>query len=245
MAAAVAAAGCSGEKKAETKVPPPDAKRVDESKAGQIAGRVVFEGNPPAKAPVSLGSDPFCVAQHPSGLLFDTLVVNGGGLENVFVYIKDGLGTYYFDTPTQAVTLDQRGCQYSPHVFGVQTGQPIVIGNSDATLHNVSAVANTNRGFNFGQPLPGLKETKTFTAPEVMVRFTCNVHQWMTAYAGVLEHPYFAVTKDGGQFTLRNVPAGTYTVEAWHEKLGTQSQSVTLAEKEQKPVTFTFKAALP
>lgn len=242
LAAATAAAGCSKEETAAKKTPPPDAKRVDESKAGQIAGRVVLEGTAPANAPVKLGSDPFCARQHPNGLAFETIVVNNGGLENVFVYVKDGLGTYYFDTPTQAVTLDQHGCQYSPHVFGVQTGQPIVISNSDSTLHNVNAMTNTNRGFNFGQPLAGLKETKSFTAPEVMVRFTCNVHQWMNAYAGVLDHPYFAVTKDGGQFTLKNVPAGTYTVEAWHETLGTQSQSVTVDGKTPAKVAASFKS---
>jgi hypothetical protein len=242
---ATAAAGCSGEKPAATTPPPPDAKRVDESKAGQIAGRVLFEGNPPANPPVNLATDPFCVRQHPNGLAFENIVVNGGGLENAFVYVKDGLGNYYFDTPSHPVSLDQQGCRYSPHVFGVQTGQPIVIGNSDSTLHNVNAIAKINQGFNFGQQMAGMKQTKTFTAPEVMVRFTCNVHPWMTAYAGVLDHPYFAVTKDGGQFTLSNVPAGTYTVEAWHETLGTQSQSVTLVEKEQKALTFIFKGAQP
>ena len=170
-------------------------------------------------------------------------VVENGGLNNVFVYVKDGLGKYYFDVPAQAVTVDQQGCRYRPHVFGVRAGQPIEIINSDPTLHNVNAVASVNRGFNFGQPMQGMKNTATFTAPEVMVRIKCDVHGWMSAYAGVLDHPYFAVTSSGGKFELKNVPAGTYTVEAWHEKLGAQTQNVTLAEKDSKELSFTFKGS--
>jgi hypothetical protein len=94
-----------------------------------------------------------------------------------------------------------------------------------------------------GQPIQGQKNTKVFTAPEVMVNFKCNVHNWMSAYAGVLSHPYFAVTTGGGAFELKNLPAGTYTIEAWHEKLGTQTESVTLAEKETKTIGFTFKVS--
>ena len=128
-------------------------------------------------------------------------------------------------------------------MFGVRAGQPIEITNSDPTLHNVNAVARVNRGFNFGQPMQGMKNTATFTASEVMVRIKCDVHGWMSAYAGVLDHPYFAVTSSGGQFELKNVPAGTYTVEAWHEKLGAQTQNVTLAEKDSKELSFTFKGS--
>jgi hypothetical protein len=141
------------------------------------------------------------------------------------------------------VTLDQKGCQYRPHVFGVQVGQNIDIVNSDATMHNVHALPNTNQEFNFGQPIQKQKDTKFFTAREVMVRFKCDIHGWMSAYAGVLEHPYFAVTAPSGSFELKNVPAGTYTVEAWHEKLGTQTQSVTLGDRESREITFTFKTA--
>ena len=225
--------------------PPADAKRVDESKAGSVSGRVTYEGAVPANAPVNVESDPACVRERPNGLKLDTIVVTNGGLENVFVYVKDGLGTYYFDAPTTAVTLDQKGCNYSPHVFGVRTGQPLEIVNSDATLHNVSADAHVNQGFNMAQPIQGQKTVKVFTAAEVMVHFKCNVHNWMSAYAGVLSHPYFAVTANGGAFELENLPAGTYTVEAWHEKLGTETQSVTLAEKETKTINFAFKATTP
>ena len=240
------AAGCGGDTKAPSNVPPPDAKRVDEAKAGQVAGRVTIDGSVPANPGIPMGSDPVCARQHPDGAPAETFVVGqNGGLDNVFVYVKDGLGNYFFETPVDAVTLDQRGCQYTPHVFGVRVGQPIEIINSDPTMHNVLASADVNRGFNFGQAIQGMKTTQSFTAPEVMVQFKCNVHPWMVSYAGVVAHPYFAVTKNGGRFELKNLPAGTYAVEAWHEKLGTQTQSITLAENEKKDVTFTFRATLP
>ena len=139
--------------------------------------------------------------------------------------------------------LDQKGCHYSPHVFGLRTGQPLEILNSDQTLHNVNAMAQVNQAFNMGQAMQGMKSQKTFTKPEVMVRIKCDVHGWMNAYAGVLSHPYFAVTANGGAFELKDLPPGTYTIEAWHEKLGTQTQSVTLGAKETKTVGFAFKAS--
>jgi plastocyanin len=235
--------GCGSEQAPGATAPPPNAKRVDASKAGNIAGRVTFEGTPPANEPIPMAADPVCARENSGGATFDTVVVDNGGLENVFVYVKDGLGDYYFDVPTDAVMLDQKGCRYTPHVFGLRVGQPLEIVNSDATMHNVHAVPAVNREFNFSQHVTGMKERKTFTAREVMVRFKCDVHTWMSAFAGVLDHPYFAVTANGGQFQLKGLPAGTYTVEAWHEKLGTSSQSVTLGEKEDRNITFTFKAA--
>ena len=138
--------------------------------------------------------------------------------------------------------LDQKGCHYSPHVLGIQVGQPLQVVNSDNTLHNVHAMPNANREFNQGQPVPGMKNSVTFTAPEVMIPFKCDVHGWMHAYVGVMDNPYFAVTQDGGKFEL-TIPPGTYTIEAWHEKLGTQTQMVTVGAKETKDVAFTFKGA--
>jgi hypothetical protein len=243
LTAALLATACGGGEPAPAaRTPPPDARRVDDSKAGSVSGRVTYEGAAPENRPVKVDSDPVCVREHPNGLTLDTVLVNNAGLENVFVYVKDGLGKYYFETPTQPVTLDQKGCRYTPHVFGVRTGQPIEIRNSDPTLHNVHAMGNVNREFNFPQALQGLTNTRTFTAPEIMVHFKCDVHSWMSAYAGVLVHPYFAVTANGGVFELKNLPAGTYTIEAWHEKLGTQTASVTVGEKESKTAGFVFKA---
>jgi plastocyanin len=244
VALAFAAAACSGgQQPAPSQTPPPDAKRVDPATAGSVAGKVGFDGVVLGGGPLKLDSDPNCAREHPNGMLPDSMVLNNGGLENVFVYVKDGLGGYYFDTPTEPVKLDQKGCRYTPHVLGVRAGQPLEVSNSDATLHNVHGAGTANRQFNYSQPLQHMKNTTTFTAPEVMVHFKCNVHGWMEAYVGVLPHPYFAVTANGGLFELKNLPPGTYTIEAWHEKLGTQTQSVTLGPKEAKSIAFTFKAA--
>lgn len=236
------AAGCGGSKPSAPAGPPPGALRVDDSKAGRLAGRVLVEGTLPANLPVKLSADPYCEKQNPNGAAFENFVVDNGGLENVFVYVKDGLGKYYFDTPSESVKLDQQACRYRPHVLGVRVGQPLEIVNSDETMHNVHAMPAANREFNMGQAVQHQANKRTFTAREVMVPFKCDVHNWMHAFVGVMDHPYFAVTHDGGAFELKNLPAGTYTVEAWHEKLGTLTQSVTLAEKQSAEITFTFKA---
>jgi plastocyanin len=220
-------AGCGSEKGAAPSGPPPNAKVLDGSKTGNVAGRVMVEGPLPSNAPVKMSADPYCLEQHPNGATFEHFVATDGGLENVFVYVSDKLD-YYFEVPATPVKLDQKACQYTPHVLGVRVGQTLAISNSDETLHNVHAMPETNREWNKGQPLKNMVDEKVFTAREVMVPFKCDVHNWMQAYVGVMDHPYYAVT---------------YTVAAWHEKLGSQTQSVTLAEKESKEITFTFKAA--
>ena len=242
LAAAIAAWGGSDQSKSAEATSPkaaPDAVKVDASKAGTITGKVVFEGAVPESAVIKTSSDSACG----SDLRAETYVVDNGGLKNVFVYIKDGLGNkYLFDTPTEPVKIDQKGCHYIPHVVGVRTTQPLEISNSDATLHNVHGMAKNNAEFNQGQPVQGVKNTVTFNRAEVLIPFKCDVHAWMNAYVGVVDHPYFAVSGDGGKFELRGVPAGTYSVEAVHEKLGRVSLPVTLGEKESKELTFTFKA---
>ena len=241
---ALAAAACGGgQKSAPANTPPANALRVDAAKAGNLAGRVLFDGPAPQNLPIKMAADPVCIRQNTSGAAFETYAVSNGGLDNVFVYVKDGLGNYYFETPTEPVKLDQQGCRYRPHVFGIRVGQPLEITNSDPTIHNVHALPQANQEFNVSQQIQGMRNTKTFTAREVMVPFKCDVHGWMTAYAGVLDHPYFAVTSGGGRFDIKSLPAGTYTIEAWHERLGTQTQRVTLGEKETKEITFTFKPA--
>jgi plastocyanin len=223
----------------------PDAKKVDEATAGSIAGKVVVDGTLPQNAAIQMSSDPACEAENKGGATQETYVASDGGLKNVFVYIKDGLGNkYLFDTPTDAVKMEQKGCHYVPHVLGIRVGQPLQVVNADSTMHNVHGLPKANQEFNFSQPVP-MTSTVTFTTKEVMIPFKCDVHSWMHSYIGVLDHPYFAVTGNGGKFELRTVPAGTYTVEAWHEKLGAQTQTVTLGEKESKDITFTFKAAAP
>ena len=240
---ALSVAGACSREEPPKRVIPADAKRVDPAKAGQLAGRVTIEGPIPHEPPLSMAGDAACAREQNGTAAPESFVTQNGGLGNVFIYVKDGLGNYAFDLPSDAVKLDQRQCRYVPHVFGAQVGQQIEFINSDSTVHRVQALASSNPEFNFEQPIRGQKDRKYFTQPEVMVRFRCPVHTWMLAYGGIVNHPYFAVTTAEGNFEMKNLPAGTYTVEAWHEKLGTQAQKVTLADNEKKDVTFTFKSA--
>ena len=221
----------------------PAAAPVDPATAGNITGKVVIEGTAPKNEPIKMNADPVCVKANATPQFQETYTVgDGSAFGNVFVYVKDGLGNRTFPTPTETVTIDQKNCRYHPHVFGMMVGQPLVILNSDPTLHNIHAVPKTNQEFNTGQPIQGMKTNHVFTAKEVIVPFKCDVHGWMNAYVGVLDHPYFAVSGADGKFDLKTLPPGTYMIEAWHEKLGAMTQSVTIAEKETKDITFTFKA---
>jgi len=216
--------------------------RIDAATAGTVRGTVTLTGAAAKNEAIRMNADPVCIKQAPGEQLQETFVVGGDGktLGNVFVYVKDGLGNYVYDAPSGPVTLDQRGCRYSPHVFAVRVNQPIEIINSDPTLHNVHATPMVNQEFNTGQPIQGMKMEHRFTRPEVMVPFKCDVHGWMNAYAAVMDHPFYAVTKEDGVFELKGLPPGTYTVEAWHERLGASTQSVTLAASGTQEVNFSF-----
>jgi hypothetical protein len=245
LALAAVIAGCGGSDQSKSAQPSspkaaPDAKRVDAATAGTISGKVVLEGTAPQNPTIKMTSDTACGSAELAG---ESYVVDNGGLKNVFVYIKDGLGNkYIFDTPTEPVRIDQKGCHYVPHVVGVRTSQPLEIVNGDNTLHNVHGMPKDNQEFNQGQPVLGMKNDFTFKSPEVLIPLKCDVHSWMNAYVGVVDHPYFAVTGDGGKFELRGVPPGTYSIEAVHEKLGRVSLPVTIGDKESKELTFSFKA---
>jgi plastocyanin len=234
VALALVTSACKGEEP-----PPPPAavtNPVDPATAGSIAGVVKFEG----KA-ITMDSDSYCEKQ-PKNTTESIVVGDGSGLQNVFVYVKDGLGDRVFPVPSTPAVLDQKGCRYVPHVLGVQVGQTLEIASSDNTLHNVHAVPQQNREFNMAHQLAGIKHTHVFSTKEVMVPFKCDVHKWMNAFVGVLDHPFYAVTAGNGHFELKGLPPGTYTVEAWHEKLGTQTQMVTVGEKQASDVSFTFKS---
>jgi hypothetical protein len=218
--------------------------KVDPATTGTVAGTVTLDGTAPKNEAIKMNADPVCLREAKGTQTQETYTVGADGkaLANVFVYVKDGLGNYVYDPPTDKPTIDQKECRYHPHVFGMRVGQELTIKNSDTTLHNIHAMPKANQEFNNGQPIQGMTMTHVFTAKEVMVPFKCDVHGWMNAYVGVLDHPYYAVTKEDGKFELKDLPAGTYTIEAWHEKLGTQTSSVTIAAKETKDVPFTFKA---
>jgi len=231
-------AGC-GSSPAPATAPPGGGKTVDAATAGTLTGRVVFKGTPPARETFKMGTDPVCGASGQSEAL---LVSKDGAIQNAFVYIKDGVDpSYTFDVPTTPVTLDQKGCFYEPRVVGVRVGQPIQIVNSDPTLHNVHALPRVNQEFNYPQSKVGASMTRTFTSPEVMVRFKCDVHGWMASYVGVMSTPFFAVTNSDGSFEIKGLPPGTYTVEAWQEKLGTRSATITIGPSQSQTTSFTFE----
>lgn len=216
---------------------------IDPATAGAITGVVYFEGTAPVNEAIDMSAEPACAQKHTTPPRKQTVVVNENRtLRNTFVYVKEGLPAQNWPTPSEPVVLDQVGCEYVPHVIGVQVGQTIAIRNSDGLLHNVNAKPTINRGFNTGQPT-NMTTNKTFTSPEVMIPVTCEVHGWMESYIGVLNHPYFAVTGPDGSFRIPNLPPGTYTIEAWHERYGTKTLQVTVAAQETKQADFTFSAS--
>lgn len=219
---------------------------TEETQAGgTIAGKVKFTGARPTNARIDMSEEVACKNKYTAPPTAETVVVNANGtLANVFVYVKTGLpaGATY-PAPSGPVELDQSGCRYHPHVFGIRTGQPLNIKNSDPLLHNIKAKAVKNRPFNVSQPNVTTTPTvRTFPNAEVMVSLECNVHGWMNSYAGVMSHPFFAVTGTDGSFSLKGLPPGTYTIEAWHEKYGTQTATVTVTGTETKTSDLTFAA---
>lgn len=212
--------------------------------ASTINGVVKFEGQAPAMAAIKMDADPVCVKNNEGKEVKSEALVLGDGntLGNIFVRVKSGLpsgGTY--TAPTEPVVLDQKGCMYAPRVVGLMVGQPIEILNSDGTLHNVHGFAKANPEFNDAMPKFKKKIDKKFSAEEVLFPVKCDVHPWMQGYIGVVSHPFFAVTKADGKFSLQNLPAGKYEIEAWHEKMGTQVQTVEIKDGETKDLSIVFK----
>jgi len=209
-----------------------------------VTGKVKFTGTKPVMPKIDMSEEPKCKAKYTTAPpTEETVVVNQNGtLANVFVYLKSGLpASAKYPTPAPPVEIDQDGCHYRPHVLGVMVGQTLAIKNSDGILHNIKAKGLKNRPFNISQPTT-MTSNRTFTAPEVMVPLECNVHGWMQAWLGVLPHPFYGVSGGDGSFSIKRLPPGTYTIEAWHEKYGTQTATVTVAGTETKTADFTFAA---
>jgi plastocyanin len=207
-----------------------------------VRGTVRFEGKVPASKAISMAADPVCAKQHPSPFLAQEVIADAkGDLQNVIVFVSEGLGDRTFDAPTQAAVVEQKGCMYQPHVLAVRANQKLDVVNDDATSHNIHPTPANNREWNKAEP-PGTKLEEAFAREEIAIPVKCNVHPWMRGYIAVFKHPFFAVTGKDGQFDLSNLPPGTYTIKAWHEKLGTSTQTVTVGGGESKEISFVFKA---
>ena len=212
----------------------------------KITGTVKFTGDPPRMRDIDMSDEPVCVHKWEEwGMASksEALVMGEGQtMANIFVSIKSGLAEQTYTAPTTPVVVNQEGCSYKPHVFAVMKGQNIVFKNSDGVLHNVHALPDANREFNLAMPgsMTEAPPRSFRKVEESMFRIKCDKHPWMLSYAAVMSHPYFFVTGRDGKFEINGLPAGTYEVEAWHEKLGTQVSTVTVAADSSETVDFAY-----
>ena len=212
-----------------------------------VTGTITFDGKPPNLKPLAMDADPACAKKHSKPAPNERLVLGSGNtMGNILVFVSKGVPAgKTWPAPKNPVTLDQQGCIYVPHVQGIMVGQTYRILNSDGVLHNVHALPKVNPAFNKPMP-PTMKETTTtFTKPEPIFQIKCDVHPWMSAYIGVFTHPFFSATATDGKFTISGLDPGTYEITAWHEVLGTQTATVTVAAKETKAQNFKFTTAAP
>jgi plastocyanin len=219
---------------AETK---PAAAPIDQATAASVSGTVTLTGAAPKGQKIDMSQDAACKGNNTA----ETIVADGGKLANVFVYVKEGLGGRTFDVPKESVAIDQKGCQYHPHVLGVMTGQTIEIRNDDETTHNIHPTPKDNREWNESQPPKAAPLEKNFAREEIMLPVKCNQHPWMKMYVNVVKTPFYAVTGADGKYEIKGLPAGDYTLAFVQEKLGEQDQKVTLAAKDSKTVDTSFK----
>jgi plastocyanin len=200
---------------------------------GSISGTVKFKGNAPAPKKLDVGKDKEVCAKTPK--MDQSLIVKNGNLVNAVITITDIKKGKKIDQ--KKVTLDQNGCEYHPHVLAFPAGTPVEILNPDGVLHNVHTYSKVNSPMNMAQPKFKKTMQVKFEKPEA-IEVKCDVHGWMSGWLVATENPYFAVTDDSGSFKLTDVPAGTYTVEVWHETLGKSTQKVTVKAKEDAKANF-------
>ena len=213
--------------------------------AATITGTVTFTGKPPALKPLAMDADPACAKKHTKPVPAEMLVLGGGNtMANVILWVSKGLPAgKTFPVPKTPVTLDQKGCVYVPHAMGIMVGQAYRILNSDGILHNIHTLPKVNPSFNRAMPATSKEASTTFAKPEPIFQIKCDVHPWMSAYIGVFTHPFFAATATDGKFTIPGLDAGTYEITAWHERLGTQTATITVGASDTK--TQDFKFAVP
>jgi plastocyanin len=210
--------------------------------ASTINGTITFTGKPPALKPLAMDADPACAKKHTKPVPAEMLVLGSGNtMANVIVWVSKGLpaGKTY-PVPKTPVTLDQNGCVYTPHAMGIMVGQAYRILNSDGILHNIHTLPKVNPAFNRAMPATSKETSTTFAKPEPIFQIKCDVHPWMSAYIGVFTHPFFAATGTDGKFTIAGLDAGTYELTAWHERLGTQTASITVTGSDTKAQDFKF-----
>jgi len=209
--------------------------------AGTVSGKVTYTGTPAKPKPIDMGKEPSCARQHAAPMTSETVVTGpNNALENVVVYVSSGAPDDG-QVPAQAVTFEQKGCQYVPHVLVVHINQELKIVNDDQTAHNVHPLAKVNREWNKSQPPGAPPISEKYDKPE-FIPVKCNVHPWMHGYFAVLATNHYDISKGGGGFKLPDLPPGKYTITAWHEDYGTQTADVTITGNESKEVNFTFRA---
>lgn len=217
---------------------------------GTITGAIALNGSAPAPQTIDMSADTACQSRNPNAVA-ETVMAKDGKLQNAFVYIKDGSVTggsrisgYTFSAPGDAVVLDQVGCQYTPHVVGIQVNQKFQVKNSDPTAHNINVQPKQgNPSWNVSQAPSTPPIEKTFARAETIIPVKCNQHPWMKAYVNVLKHPFYAVSAADGTFTIKDVPPGKYTVVAWHEKFGEQTMEVTVPASGAGNANFSFDSS--
>ena len=215
---------------------------VDTATGAELVGKVILQGPAPRNHAINMAADPECVKSHSRPVTSEEIVVGSeNALANVVVYVSEGLGDRTFDLPKEPVIIEQKGCQYHAHVVALEAGKRLLVKNDDPTTHNIHPLPANNREWNQSQAQGVPPIEATFGRQEVAIPVKCNIHPWMKGYIAVFKHPYFAVTDKDGKFVLKGLPAGTYTITAWQEKLGTMTQKVALPSGESKDITFVFQ----
>ena len=260
LMAAMLTVGCGGDAEQadtagpETAAPAEEKPEVEnsfptEQATATIAGKILFEGDPPPAQyvpaeTIAAAKDEFCELHHKDTpvLIEDLIVSSDGAIRNVLVYVKKFPEDWTHAIPAEPLVVDQKNCTYIPHVAGVMVGQTVQVTSSDDTAHNVHLIARRNRGFTVAVAMGDTKDV-TFKTRESLgsVYFKCDIHSWMKSWIGVFKHPFFAVTGDDGSFDLGKLPPGQYTIGAWHETLGDQELQVTLEDGGAATADFTFQ----
>jgi plastocyanin len=245
LLASIFISGCKSGQKSESPGPNDSANatytQIDPKTAGGISGTIKFAKKAPPRIEIDMAQDPACsLSADPN--YSEQYMVKDGKLENVFIYVKDGLGNKIYPAPTTPVKLDQKGCRYRPHVIGVQVGQPVEFTNSDPTMHNIHTTADNpvNPTVDISQPPMGGTTLKVFAKPELMIPVRCNNHPWMNAFINVSPNPFYAVSDEDGHFEIKGLPPGTYTLVADHEVLGQQTAQVTVGSKQTATADFNY-----